>query len=742
MTSRTRTRAAADLAALAPGVGFSPQNAVNQTSTFVVRSPDNTPASDLDNPIITSATCQPKQFAPWASPSGRSWYSYLDVNDGWRDNNGVPSPTNNRGNRQTVQNGQYVSLPEADAFHNEYRTWVNVCTLDAATVNSLLAGGGNDFIVQVLSNVPYQAGGVLADPLPRGSVKQGRNHFALRATSGTTDIDTFANGRLPIAAAARGANTTFYLAKVGPEQAGRTLSVEFFDVGDTVATGTITINKGVGSGGSGFTCSFTRIDMNNNNKPADLLGLPAPERQPGYRLPGQQDHRAGGHPRRLHVQPGRPELLVDDPLRLPRGRRRGARPHRVVHGHRRRPGPPRRVDDSFSPTSGRLHLLSGYSPGRRVPIAERVDNCEASPTATVRGAPVGRTDLPAGVPRWPVDPTVGSPALRQGGKGEGQTVMRSRAGRTRRRARGEQGATLVEAAIILPVLFILVFGVMEVGRRPQVELGAANAVRAGARMASVAGNDASPTSRSWPGWPRSRPAFGNGEIEYIVIWHASGPGDSRADACIAVRRRPRSTPSPRSASATGAPTPSARATSTTARRRPAARSTWPPAGRPSPRPTTSAAPARRTRGGRTRSTASWPAKNRKARSRPAAPLPADADPDYLGVYIQAQHEYVTGILGDDAHHHRLGIPCSSRRVRGELADAPLLRRRLGRRRSRRHAPRVRHRRARSCILLAFGTAEIGLAWVANNRVEGPRSTAARVGVQQRDEHERRSQRSL
>lgn len=32
------------------------------------------------------------------------------------------------------------------------------------------------------------------------------------------------------------------------------------------------------------------------------------------------------------------------------------------------------------------------------------------------------------------------------------------------------------------------------------------------------------------------------------------------------------------------------------------------------------------------------------------------------------------------------------------------------------------------LLLAFGTAELGLAWVANNRVEGTTSTAARIGA--------------
>ena len=36
------------------------------------------------------------------------------------------------------------------------------------------------------------------------------------------------------------------------------------------------------------------------------------------------------------------------------------------------------------------------------------------------------------------------------------------------------------------------------------------------------------------------------------------------------------------------------------------------------------------------------------------------------------------------------------------------------------------------LLLAFGTAEMGMAWVANNRVEGSTSTAARIAASQRE----------
>ena len=58
-----------------------------------------------------------------------------------------------------------------------------------------------------------------------------------------------------------------------------------------------------------------------------------------------------------------------------------------------------------------------------------------------------------------------------------------------RRRRGERGAVLVEAAIVLPILFMMIFGIMEIGSALKSYSGASNAVRAGGRMASVAGND-------------------------------------------------------------------------------------------------------------------------------------------------------------------------------------------------------------------------------------------------------------
>jgi len=50
----------------------------------------------------------------------------------------------------------------------------------------------------------------------------------------------------------------------------------------------------------------------------------------------------------------------------------------------------------------------------------------------------------------------------------------------------EAGATMVEAAFITPVFFLLIFGVIEVGGAYRDKLTVSNAVTAGARTGSAA----------------------------------------------------------------------------------------------------------------------------------------------------------------------------------------------------------------------------------------------------------------
>lgn len=61
--------------------------------------------------------------------------------------------------------------------------------------------------------------------------------------------------------------------------------------------------------------------------------------------------------------------------------------------------------------------------------------------------------------------------------------------RRRRRERGDSGASLVELALILPVLALLVFGTIDLVRAYRLNIRLENAAREGAALAQVEPND-------------------------------------------------------------------------------------------------------------------------------------------------------------------------------------------------------------------------------------------------------------
>ena len=67
-----------------------------------------------------------------------------------------------------------------------------------------------------------------------------------------------------------------------------------------------------------------------------------------------------------------------------------------------------------------------------------------------------------------------------------------------RRARGDRGAAAVEFALIAPILFLLVFGIIDFGLLINSQSTASNAAREGARVASLGGNTAAVTSSVTP----------------------------------------------------------------------------------------------------------------------------------------------------------------------------------------------------------------------------------------------------
>lgn len=174
------------------------------TTTFLVRAPDLTPFDSFDNPIINSGSCTPRVFGAF------------------------------EGNL-----GPQVSNPATDVSRY-WRRWSRVCELPLTG-----AFGAGDYIVQVTTGQTWDAGG---SRLVDQNVGAGHNRLALRSALvrvggllDNTNVELFADGRLPIYANASGADTRFYLARVTPGSDGRRLKVEFYDVGDASQPGTITV---------------------------------------------------------------------------------------------------------------------------------------------------------------------------------------------------------------------------------------------------------------------------------------------------------------------------------------------------------------------------------------------------------------------------------------------------------------------------------------------------------------------
>ena len=210
----------------------------------------------------------------------------------------------------------------------------------------------------------------------------------------------------------------------------------------------------------------------------------------------------------------------------------------------------------------------------------------------------------------------------------------------RRRSHGQRGAAMVEAGLIFPVLMLLVFGIIEVGGLLSTYSAAANAVRAGGRMASVQGNDSRADQATLERIATESTAIRNGEIQFVIIWEAAGPDSTVPAACLSI------------AEGLGAPNSSSQgvAGSCNIYARPQASGgafqlATDGSGGNDPEDyfgCTGSAP-----GDGARLDCRWPPQDREVIISPRI-LPSGAtrlEPDYVGVYMRVLYRYTTGILG-------------------------------------------------------------------------------------------------
>jgi hypothetical protein len=92
---------------------------------------------------------------------------------------------------------------------------------------------------------------------------------------------------------------------------------------------------------------------------------------------------------------------------------------------------------------------------------------------------------------------------------------------------------MTEAAIISPVFFALLFGVIEMGILFRDHLTITNATRDGARTAAASGNDIDADWRILQTINQSAAAASRGDIQRIVIFKASSTSDKPTAACKA-----------------------------------------------------------------------------------------------------------------------------------------------------------------------------------------------------------------
>lgn len=98
------------------------------------------------------------------------------------------------------------------------------------------------------------------------------------------------------------------------------------------------------------------------------------------------------------------------------------------------------------------------------------------------------------------------------------------------RARDEHGAALVELVLILPLLVLLAFGTIEFGAAWSNKLKVETAARAGARVGSSLGKDA---TADWGLLQSVRSAIqeiGTGNVEYVVVYNATGTSNGAVPA--------------------------------------------------------------------------------------------------------------------------------------------------------------------------------------------------------------------
>jgi Flp pilus assembly protein TadG len=183
--------------------------------------------------------------------------------------------------------------------------------------------------------------------------------------------------------------------------------------------------------------------------------------------------------------------------------------------------------------------------------------------------------------------------------------------RRRRRLVGDDGAAMVEAAIITPIFFLVLFGVLEFGGAFRDYLTVNNASQGGARAGAIAGNDADADFKIVNAVRADAAAMPSGQVVRVVVFLASGPTSKVPPACTTAT--------------TGIGSPTFCNVYTGSQLRVPDGSGWTDC-------TDNTNPSR-----------FWCPATRKTAATAAA---GNGPPDYLGVWVEVSHPWITGLFGN------------------------------------------------------------------------------------------------
>ena len=180
------------------------------------------------------------------------------------------------------------------------------------------------------------------------------------------------------------------------------------------------------------------------------------------------------------------------------------------------------------------------------------------------------------------------------------------------RAGDERGAVLVEAALVTPLVFLLLFGVIEFGYAFYGKLTVNNMSVVGARAASGSGNDVLADYQVLQSVAGANTGISSSDVQLVIVYRATSPSDRVPTSCL-------------TASVTN--TPSVRGCNRYV-------------GTDLARPSTDFNCVPGPPGPTLKVDRFWCPTDRKY-----ALLGAHGPPDYIGVYVKANHRNLTGVLG-------------------------------------------------------------------------------------------------